>query len=156
MTLPDGILVCDSAKCSGCYSCQIWCSYQHYQQCNPSLARLLIIPSQENGLFTPVICRHCQDPPCLDQCPVDAIEIDSQKGAVVIDIDKCTGCQVCIDACPYDAIRVGLDGDILKCDLCGGSPVCVENCTRQALNYLTPNDANAIRADGVCIIEETI
>lgn len=149
MPSPDRILVCDSSKCSGCYSCQIWCSFKYNQQCNPSLARLMIIPSHENWSFTLVVCRHCDDAPCLEQCPVDAIERDNKTGAIVIDAEKCTNCQVCIDACPYGVIMVDPEGNVFKCDLCGGSPVCVENCTRQALTYIIPTDTYIDQATDV-------
>ena len=28
------------------------------------------------------------------------------KGAIVVDIDKCKGCEICIDACPTDVISM--------------------------------------------------
>ena len=146
--MSDRVLVCDGSRCSGCHSCQIWCSFQHFQQCNPSLASLLIVPSEDNGQFTPVICLHCKEPWCLDQCPVDAIRRETETGAVVIDAETCTGCQACIDACPYGVIMISPDGDVFKCDLCGGSPVCVENCTRQALAYATLTDAYSDQTTG--------
>ncbi len=140
------ILICDQSKCTGCRSCQTWCSFHHFAECNPSLATLLVIPFEEKGLFVPVICHHCKDPWCMKQCPTDAIKRDAETNAVVIVAELCTGCRACADSCPFGVIRVNSDGEVFKCDLCGGQPVCVKNCTRQALKYVKPADAYVDRA----------
>lgn len=31
------------------------------------------------------------------------------KGAIVVDIEKCKGCEVCIDVCPADVISMSKD-----------------------------------------------
>lgn len=81
----------------------------------------------EIGVDIPVLCQHCEDPPCM-VCPVDAMSID-EKGIVVIDGEKCTGCGECVKACPYGAISIDKDkGIAFKCDLCGGDPACVKIC----------------------------
>ncbi len=48
-------------------------------------------------------CVGCGD--CVNECPVDAIEI--VHGKAVIDQEKCINCQLCVKKCTYNAIKVG-------------------------------------------------
>ena len=136
--MANRILVLDQEKCSGCCSCQVWCSFHHFQACSPSLSRLMVVPVDDKGLFTPVVCNHCEDAWCQNECSFDAIKRDSVTNAVVIDEELCSGCGDCVDACPFGVIIVSPEGDVFKCDLCGGSPACVESCTRRAMTYVEP------------------
>ncbi len=45
-------------------------------------------------------CNGCG--PCVDACPVEAIEI--VDNVAVVDEDACTECGACIEACPNGAI----------------------------------------------------
>lgn len=139
-------LVSDYAKCSGCKSCEIMCSFHHFGECNPSLARLTLVAFDERGLFVPEICRQCQNPWCLNACPVDAIVRDAETGAVVIIAELCTDCRACADACPFGMIKVNPSGNVFKCDLCQGEPACVKVCTTGALKYAKPADIYFERA----------
>jgi len=47
-------------------------------------------------------CMHCEDPPCVPVCPVDATYKDAE-GRVLVRYDKCIGCRYCMVACPYGA-----------------------------------------------------
>jgi Fe-S-cluster-containing dehydrogenase component len=85
----------------------------------------------ELNCYSPVICRHCDEPECADACPVEAMSHDEQTGALVIDEEVCTLCLECVEACPYNAINVAADGTLLKCDLCGGTPTCVRFCSKR-------------------------
>ena len=49
-------------------------------------------------------CQTCEDPRCIDACGDEAITFRADKGEVVIDETRCTGCGRCALACPYDAI----------------------------------------------------
>ena len=52
--------------------------------------------------FLPTPCQHCQNPPCVNVCPV-AATFSTPEGVVLIDQDRCIGCRFCLAACPYSA-----------------------------------------------------
>ncbi|MEO5348282.1 MAG: 4Fe-4S dicluster domain-containing protein [Magnetococcus sp. YQC-3] len=52
--------------------------------------------------YLPVQCQQCDDPPCVQNCPVQATWKEPD-GMVVIDYDWCIGCRACAVACPYQA-----------------------------------------------------
>ena len=88
--------------------------------------------------FVPKLCNHCENPPCVQVCPVGAT-FETQDGVVLVDDDYCIGCRYCIQACPYGARfldpRTHTAG---KCTFCyhritkGLLPACVEICPTQA------------------------
>lgn len=130
------ILIADQEKCTGCHSCEVWCSFFHFKDCNPSNARLKIIADEDRGVFIPSLCYHCREAWCINECPVEAITRDAETDAVVIDDNICTDCLACVDACPFGVIKVRNGSEVYKCDLCEGNPVCVQSCTRNAIEYV--------------------
>ena len=90
------------------------------------------------SFFVPKICNHCDNPPCVQVCPVGAT-FKTADGVILVDTDYCIGCRYCIQACPYGARFLHpetLTAD--KCTLCyhriveGMRPACVEVCPTQA------------------------
>ena len=58
----------------------------------------------EDKFYLPVQCQQCDNPPCVDVCPVEATWKEPD-GIVVVDYNWCIGCRYCEAACPYHARR---------------------------------------------------
>ena len=56
----------------------------------------------EGHYYLPMQCMHCDEPPCVKACPVEATWTEPD-GIVVVDYDWCIGCRYCMSACPYQA-----------------------------------------------------
>lgn len=56
----------------------------------------------EGKYYLPVSCMHCDNPPCVKACPIEATWMEPD-GIVVVDYDWCFGCRYCMTACPYQA-----------------------------------------------------
>jgi len=81
------------------------------------------------GAEFPHFCAQCDDYPCVESCPADALSVSKQTEAVLVDKEKCTACGLCIDACPGRVPHIHpTEKYAVICDLCEGDPQCVKVC----------------------------
>ncbi|MBF0133955.1 MAG: 4Fe-4S dicluster domain-containing protein [Magnetococcales bacterium] len=112
----------------------------------------------------PVLCNHCEHPPCVHVCPTEASFI-RKDGIVLVDMHRCIGCRYCMIACPYKArslvyskpkvppdantrVPIRAKGVVEKCTFCvhriddGGEPACVEACRKDGGGSMLFGDIN--------------
>jgi molybdopterin-containing oxidoreductase family iron-sulfur binding subunit len=63
--------------------------------------------------YLPMQCMHCDNPPCVKACPVEATWMEPD-GIVVVDYDWCIGCRYCMAACPYQARHFNWGNPVLE------------------------------------------
>lgn len=135
----------DMTRCVGCRACQVACKDKN---------RLNIgmiwryAKTYETGTVPKVgmynysgSCNHCENPACVDICPVGAM-YKAEDGTVIHDDEMCIGCQACVGACPYTVPQFDAELSIVrKCDACaslrakGQNPACVDACPSRALDF---------------------
>lgn len=96
------VMVIDLARCKNLKKCQESCNHAHHVQDAQNWIK--VYPMQDAAMaapyWQPTTCMHCDEPPCVKVCPVDAT-YKRQDGIVLIDSDRCIGCRFCMAACPY-------------------------------------------------------
>lgn len=149
--------VFDTNRCAACGACQVGCNNANglvashaWRQVNThNLLRHPMLPVFHYSLA----CNHCDEAPCMANCPAQAYTRDEATGAVIHHAEACIGCRYCTWACPYDAPRFEASkGVVSKCTWCvdrlhrGGQPACAEACPTGALSYdnLIANGDNRI------------
>lgn len=129
-------IVRDYIACSGCRRCEIACSMHHEGWMWPEASRIRVFMPFP-GLEVPHFCAQCEDAPCVSSCPVDALSINDDTNAVIVDRDKCISCGSCIKACPGKVPFLHPDNNkAVICDLCEGDPECVKVCKEAGYNAL--------------------
>lgn len=100
------MMVIDTRKCVGCHACTIACVAEN--KLPPGVVYRPVL-TEEGGefpnvqlRFTPRPCMQCDNPPCIEVCPVGATW-KRPDGVVAINYDDCIGCRYCLTACPYGA-----------------------------------------------------
>ena len=98
------VMVIDLSKCRNARKCIAACQGAHHLRPYEYHINTLIMQESQNTApyFMPKPCQHCDNPPCVAVCPVDAT-FKRQDGVVLIDNTRCIGCRFCIAACPYSA-----------------------------------------------------
>ena len=141
------IIVVDAKECMACRTCEIECALAHSEskELNEVMRegepRINIEGTLE--FWAPMMCRHCEDAPCMKICPTRAIHRDGSDGPVLLDQELCIGCNFCLVVCPFGVIGPSDDGHkVVKCDLCverleaGQIPACVASCPMGALRFV--------------------
>ncbi len=164
------VMVIDLARCKNLRKCHDACEKMHHL--SPEKEWLKVLKMQDNELsapyWQPTMCFHCDHPPCVKVCPVDATYKRSD-GIVLIDTERCIGCRFCMVACPYSARsfdwsepEIPLEianqpyspetsvppkkGTVSKCDFCpdmvrmGEIPHCVTACPNGVIYFGDENE----------------
>jgi molybdopterin-containing oxidoreductase family iron-sulfur binding subunit len=116
------------------------------------------MPEAARARKLPVLCNHCDNPPCVRVCPTQAT-FKRADGIVMMDYHRCIGCRFCMAACPYGARSMNYrdprpfirkinndyptrtKGVVEKCTFCeerlrkGMLPACVVACEEKALVF---------------------
>ena len=132
---------CDPFKCVGCGICEYVCSLRQEKAFRSSVSRIRTVRIYPHRNVS-ITCVLCEEPPCVDACPRDALAQD-ELGIVRVDVSKCVGCGLCMEACDFGAITIHPELRVaLICNLCDGEPACIEACPEDALS-LTTRDLQA-------------
>lgn len=131
-------LVIDLDTCVGCHACAIACKEWNASGTTGPLADYYPYGSDPSGVWFnrirhfeegqyphnktvnfPMSCMHCEDADCVTVCPTGASYKRPEDGIVLVDQDKCMGCNYCAWACPYGARELDREsGTMKKCTLC--------------------------------------
>ncbi len=163
-----GMLV-DTTQCKqGCNDCVSACNKENglsggTKATDSQWIRKIEIKDISSGIQTslPMMCQHCEHPPCVDVCPTTA-SFKRADGIVLVDRHRCIGCRYCMMACPYKArsfVHEPLEnqnpdvprgkGTVEACNLCvhridnGQIPACAEACQNKAILFGDLNDTNS-------------
>lgn len=98
------VMVLDLSKCRNARKCVNACQGAHHLRPYEYHINTLAMKESVNTpeYYMPKTCQHCDNPPCVSVCPVDAT-FKRQDGIVLIDNERCIGCRFCMAACPYSA-----------------------------------------------------
>ncbi len=165
-----GLLI-DVDKCAtGCNSCVQACEEENglsghgRPQTDAQWIRTVKLRDKTTGRETqlPLMCQHCEKPPCVDVCPTGA-SFRRADGIVLVDKHICIGCRYCLMACPYKArsfVHENISnqkpwaprgkGTVEGCTLCvhridegkGRIPACAQACAEQGYRAILFGDRN--------------
>lgn len=147
----------DVSKCNGCHNCQISCKDEHcgtswmpYTAGQPMTGQYWCKVNEKvrgsvpvvRVTYTPVICGHCDDAPCLAVAK-DGAAYRREDGLIVIDPEKAKGQKQIFEACPIGAIYWNEELQLpQKCTGCAHLlddgwtvPRCVDSCATGALMF---------------------
>ena len=167
-----GLLI-DSSKCNDCGACVTACHEENgvYGHGRPTTdaqwIRKVTLKDKQTGYVQtlPVMCQHCEEPPCVDVCPTGA-SFKRADGIVLVDKHICIGCRYCMMACPYKARSFVHEdttdqkpyaprgkGTVESCTLCvhrvdaGKIPACVEACNKDGNKAMVFGDLKDRNSD---------
>ncbi len=106
-------MVIDLHNCVGCGSCALACRNENNTQAraNGQSYNWADFIMKTEGVFPnttyvqlPVLCNHCSDPLCVEECPVEPKAMfKTEDGVTLFNEELCIGCLACQDACPYSS-----------------------------------------------------
>jgi Fe-S-cluster-containing dehydrogenase component len=136
----DSKLFVDLDICSknSCKDCEIKCSYLYHTE-NNGIASIRELANYF------LVCRKCEEPHCVNACPVDALEQQKDKNKLLVRHNmRCISCKSCSYACPYGTIYPeNLPYLIKNCDFCVDrrekEPLCISSCSYNAISIKTIN-----------------
>ncbi len=163
-----GMLIDTAACVPGCNDCVSACNKENglsggTEPTDSQWIRKIEIKDVSSGreVSLPMMCQHCEHPPCVDVCPTNA-SFKRADGIVLVDKHRCIGCRYCMMACPYKARSFVHEpvhdqnpdvprgkGTVESCTLCvhridqGGQPACAEACSNKVILFGDLNDANS-------------
>jgi Fe-S-cluster-containing dehydrogenase component len=158
-------ILVDVKKCIACRNCQLACKDEHVGNDWSPIAKpqsegqfWIRVDEIERGKVPRVrvekkvtLCQHCAAAPCIDSCKQEAI-FRREDEIVLIDAEKCNGCEECLTACPYHAVYMNHELNIAqKCTLCAHlldegwkEPRCVKACPVSALTLVGCEEIEAL------------
>ena len=102
-------MVIDLNRCTGCGGCIFACKNENNLEDGVFWSNKI---SETVGTFpnvrftyTPTLCNHCDNAPCVKGCPTSAMYKDEETGLTLHNPDKCIGCRYCMARCPYGVIN---------------------------------------------------
>lgn len=133
--------VCATGECE---KCEIKCSYFYHVQ---ETGNNGIISVAELATYA-LVCRRCEEPHCVNSCPVEALGQQKDKNKMLIRYNmRCISCKSCSHACPYGTIYPeNVPYLAHNCDFCldrrnaANEPLCIKSCPYGALGL---SDADA-------------
>lgn len=131
-------MLIDLRRCIGCQACTVSCAIENQTPQGEFRTHVnqyqVQVADEVTNVLLPRLCNHCDNPPCVPVCPVQAT-FQREDGIVVVDNTRCVGCAYCVQACPYDARFINHETQTAdKCTFCvhrleaGLLPACVESC----------------------------
>lgn len=156
-------MVVDLRRCYGCNTCAVACKSEFDVQLKGWRSWVKSFNKgkypEVKRSFLPRLCNHCDDPPCVEACPVEPVKATykSENGTVLQRYDLCIGCMLCAEACPYNSRyymerktgAVSHEDVADKCDFClhrvknGLEPSCVNSCPAKARTFGDLNDPDS-------------
>ena len=164
------VMVVDLSRCKNARSCITACQKWHFRPEETEWLTVKLMQDNDKAApyWFPKQCFHCDNPPCVKVCPVDAT-YKREDGLVLNDADRCIGCKFCMAACPYStrvfnwaepelpnslenqaySTETGIPariGTVEKCDFCpdrsreGLLPPCVDACPNGVFYFGDENE----------------